>query len=110
MTCRFGVAFIASVTAGRFSATDDVGLPAVLGLEEKGSMRPELGNAASWPVFWPEGVSHMAVSVKLDEQQFRKAVESWADSAEYRNWRRLPHNSGFISAFWWKRNPKWCEF
>ena len=68
----------------------------MLSPEEKGSLRPEMENAASWPVFWPEGVSHMAVPAKLDELHSRKTAESWADGAEFRNRRRLPHNSGFL--------------
>ena len=45
----------------------NAGQQAVLSQERKGSLRPEKENAASWPVFWPEEVPHMAVPAKLDE-------------------------------------------
>jgi len=32
----------------------DAELQAVLSQEEKGSLRPEKENAASWPLFWPD--------------------------------------------------------
>ncbi len=43
----------------------------------------------------PEEVSHMAVFANLDEPHLRNTAESWADDAESRNGRRLPHNSGY---------------
>ncbi len=55
---------------------------------------PEKENTASWPVLWLEEVSHMAGSAKIDELHSRKMAESWANDAESRNRRRLPHNSG----------------
>ncbi len=72
----------------------DAGLQAVLSQEEKGSLRPEKENAASWPVFLPEEVSHMAVPAILDELHLRNTAELWVNSAESRNGRRMPHNSG----------------
>jgi hypothetical protein len=69
----------------------------VLSLEEKGSLRLEKENTVSWPVFLPEEVPHMAVPAKLDELQLRNTIESQADGAEFRNGRRLPHNSGKIN-------------
>ncbi len=72
----------------------DAGQQAVLGLEEKGSLRPEKENTASWPVFFPEEVSHMAVPAILVELHLRNTTESLADDAESRYERRLPHNSG----------------
>ena len=72
----------------------DAGLQAVLGPEEKGSLRPEMEKAAFSLGFRKEEVSHMAVSANLDEPHLRNTAESWADSAEFRNGRRLPHNSG----------------
>jgi hypothetical protein len=74
------------------SASADAGLAEVLSQEERGSLSPEKENTASWPVFWLEEVSHMAGSAKLDELHLRKTAKSWADNAEYRNGRRLPHN------------------
>ena len=56
-------------------------------------MRPG-ENAASWTVFWPEKVSHMAVPAKLDKFNSRKTAEPWADDAESTNGRRLQHDSG----------------
>jgi len=41
----------------------------------------------------PEEVPHMAVSANLDKPNSRNTAESWADGAESRNERRLPHNS-----------------
>jgi hypothetical protein len=70
----------------------DAGQQAVLSQEKKGSLRPEKENTASWPVLCLEEVSHMAGSAKLDELHLRKTAKSWADNAEYRNGRRLPHN------------------
>jgi len=61
---------------------------------KEGVLRPEKENAASWPVFWPEEVSYMAVPAKLDELHLRNMTELWADGAESKNGRRLPHNSG----------------
>ena len=72
----------------------DAGQQTALSQEEKGSLRPEKENAASWPVFLPEDVSHMAVPPILDELHLRNTAELWADSAESRNERRMPHNSG----------------
>ncbi len=92
MTFRF-------ISLNDASAMGDAGQQAVLGPEEKESLRPEKGNAASWPVFWPEEVSYMAVPAKLDELHSRKTAESWADGAESGNWRRLPHNSGLYYLF-----------
>jgi hypothetical protein len=63
-------------------------------LEEKGSLRPEKEKTTSWPVFWPEEASHMAVPAKLDELHLRNAAELWADDAESKNGRRVLHNSG----------------
>ena len=65
----------------------------VLSLEEKGSLRPEMGKAAFPLGFRKEEVPHMAVLAKLDELHLRNTVKSWADGAESRNGRRLPHNS-----------------
>ena len=56
-------------------------------LEEKGSLRPEKENAASCPVFWPEEMSQIVASAKLDEPHSRNTAESWADGAESRNGR-----------------------
>ena len=74
----------------------DAELQAVLGLEEEGSLRPEKVNTASWPVFWPEEMPHMAVPAKLDELHLRNMTELSADDAKSRNGRRLPHNSGIL--------------
>ena len=63
----------------------DEGLQAVLSPEEKGSLRSEMENIASWPVFWLEEVYHMAVLAKLDELYSRNTDESWAYRAESRN-------------------------
>ncbi len=60
------------------------------------TLRPGKENAASWPVFWTEGVSYMVVPAKLDELHLRNTTELWADDAESRNGRRLPHNSGYM--------------
>jgi len=43
------------ITTGLCSAMADEGQQTALILEEKGSLRPEKENAASWPVFWPGG-------------------------------------------------------
>ncbi len=77
------------------SASADAGLAEVLSQEQRGSLSPEKENTASWPVFWLEEVSHMAVPAKLDELHLRNMAESWADSAESGYGRRLLHNSGF---------------
>ena len=87
-------AFPLAITTELCSAMADAGLQAVLSQEEKGSLRPEMGKTASWHVFLPEEVSHMAVPAKLDELHLRNTTELWADDAESRNGRRLPHNSG----------------
>ncbi len=47
-------------------------------------------------MFLPEEVSHMAVPAILDVLHLRNTAEFWADSAESRNGRRMPHNSGLI--------------
>ncbi len=70
------------------------GFKRVLSLEEKGSLRPEMGNAAFPLGFRKEEMPHMAVPTKLDELHLRNTTESWADDVESRNGRRLPHNSG----------------
>jgi hypothetical protein len=82
------------ITTGLCSATGDAELQAVLGLEEKGSLRPEKGKAAFPLEFRKEEVPHMAVPAKLGELHLRNMTELWADSAESKNGRRLPHNSG----------------
>ncbi len=58
------------------------------------ALHPEKENATSWPVFWPEEMSCMEVPAKLNELHLRNTADSWADDAESRNGRRLPHNSG----------------
>jgi hypothetical protein len=55
----------------------DEGLQAASGQEEKGALRPEKENTASWPVFWPEEVSHMAVPAKLDELHLKNRPNRW---------------------------------
>ncbi len=72
----------------------DAGLQVVLGLEEKGSLRPEMGKAAFPLGFRKEEVPHMVVPAKLDELHLRNMAEAWADSAESGYGRRLLHNSG----------------
>ena len=47
----------------------DAGLQVVLSLEEKGSLRPEMGKASFTLRFRKEEVSHMVVSAKLDGLQ-----------------------------------------
>jgi hypothetical protein len=70
------------------------GCKRLFSLEDKGSLYPEMGKAAFPLGFQKEEVSHMAVPAKLDELHLRNKAESWADDAESRNGRRLPHNSG----------------
>ncbi len=65
----------------------------VLGPEEKGSLRPEMGKAAFPLGFRTEDMPHMAVPAKLDELHLRNTTELWANNAESRKVRRLPHNS-----------------
>ncbi len=48
----------------------------------------------------------MASFAKLDELHSRKTVKSWADGAEFRNRRQLPHNSEYREmemTFWLER-------
>ncbi len=45
----------------------DAGLQAVLGLEEKGSLCPEMGKAAFWLRFRKEEAPRMTFSARLEE-------------------------------------------
>ena len=91
----------------------DAGLEAVLSPEEKESLRPEKENAISWFVFWPEELFLMAVSANYDEPHLRNTAESWADNAEFRNGRRLPHNFENFSSNYrlglLEKSHAWCR-
>jgi hypothetical protein len=63
-------------------------------------MRPEKKNPVSCPVFWPEELSHMAVSASFGELHLKNMAESRTDNAESRNERRNPHNFESFSSIY----------